>query len=138
MAADTDTDTTGGSGDAASAVKARRANGGAKHGNTIPVPEAQTPSAAGIVGGGNHAPATLTGSFVAGHTTSEDYVRTVKAAYHSWYPRGARQPSTVLLWNPGQLVNIAHYAAYGGDNAPATPQDALPVNAPGGGILVPH
>jgi hypothetical protein len=137
MAADTDTDITGGSGDAASAVKARRANGATKHA-TATAPEAQTPSAAGIVGGGNHAPATLTGSFVAGHTTSEDYVRTVKAAYHSWYPRGARQPSTVLLWNAGQLVNIAHYKAYGGDDAPATSQDATPVNEPGGGIVVAH
>lgn len=111
---------------------------GAKHSGTTPQPEAQTPSAAGIVNGPGHGTATLTGSFVAGHTTSEDYVRTVRAAYHSWYPRGARQPSTVLLWNPGQLVNIAHYRAYGGGDAPATPTDAQPVNSPGGGITVVH
>lgn len=82
-------------------------------------------------------PATLVGSFVAGHTTSGDYVVAKNDAYRSWYPRGARQASTVRLWARGQLVHRDFYAQHGGDGAPATPAEAKPENEPGGGLPVP-
>lgn len=124
MADDTASDTVS----AADAVKARR---GGKP--SAPAPRSGPPSQVGIP---STAPAqqTLVGSFVAGATTSEDYVRAVTPAFHSWYPRGARQPSTVLLWNAGQLVERSHYELHGGDAAPAVPEAAVPVNEPGGGI----
>lgn len=78
--------------------------------------------------------ATLTGSFIAGHTATADYVIATADAYEASYPRGAMQPTCVKLWSRGQQVHKTHYAAHGGANAAATPATAKPVNAPGGGI----
>jgi hypothetical protein len=80
-------------------------------------------------------PHTLTGSFVAGHITSADYVAAKADGYYSWHPQGCQQPSCRMLWNAGQLVLRSVYAAYGGDAAPATPLAAVPVNEAGGGLL---
>lgn len=66
-----------------------------------------------------------------------DYVTTTAPAYHCFYPRGARQPSTVLLWNAGQRVRADHYRAHGGAGAPARAADARPTNTPGGGLTMP-
>lgn len=78
--------------------------------------------------------ATLTGSFIAGHTATADYVIATADAYEASYPRGAMQPSCVKLWSRGQQVHKTYYAAHGGANAASTPATAQPINAPGGGI----
>lgn len=78
---------------------------------------------------------TLTGSWIAGHTTSADYAPAKDDAYYSWYPEGCQQPSCRKLWNRGQHVLRSVYARYGGDDAPNTPETAMPVNEPGGGLL---
>lgn len=120
-------------------MKARRSNSAngasaTRHSaRTVDTLETRTPREAGLPSDA-FAPQTLTGSFVAGHTTSEDYVVATKPGYHSWYPYGARQPSLVLLWSAGQMVQRDHYDAHGGDDCAATPQDAQPTNEPGGGV----
>lgn len=78
--------------------------------------------------------AVITGSFVAGHTASADYVIASGDAYEAFYPRGANQPSCVRLWTRGAQVHKTYYAQHGGDKAPSKPSDAVPVNEPGGGI----
>jgi hypothetical protein len=81
------------------------------------------------------APHTLTGSWVAGHVTSADYTVAKDHAYLTWYPEGCQQPSTRLLWTRGQHVLREYYDRFGGDEAPSTPETAMPVNEPGGGLL---
>lgn len=116
--------------DPANTVKARRAT--AKTAPAEPPPASTSPL--GVVSDSPRAPATLVGSFVAGHTSDEGYVRTSKAAYRSFYPRGCQQPTTQLLWNRGQLVHRRYFEEHGGEAAPATPLEAVPVNSPGGGL----
>ena len=78
---------------------------------------------------------TLTGSWIAGHTTSADYTVAKDEGYYTWYPEGCQQPSTRLLWTRGQHVLREYYDRYGGDDTPNTPETALPVNEPLGGLL---
>jgi hypothetical protein len=120
--------------DAASAVKSRRV---AKPRATTSEEAAPPPRSSTMnlgVTSDSIGAATLTGSFVAGHTASADYVQAADDAYEAWYPRGANQPSCVQLWSRGQQVHREYYAAHGGDDAPTTAASAQPINEPGGGI----
>lgn len=81
------------------------------------------------------APHTLTGSWVAGHVSSADYVVAKDHAYLTWYPEGCRQTSTRLLWTRGQHVLREYYDRFGGDDTPNEPHLAMPVNEPGGGLF---
>lgn len=129
-------------GDAAATVRARRANAPKKTSPQAVLAttdgdstEKNTPLE---VTGYPASPAhTLTGSWVAGHITSADYVPAKADGYYAWYPDGCLQPSCRKVWNAGQMVLRSVYAAHGGDQAPRTPQDAHPANAPGGGVGVP-
>lgn len=126
--------------DAAASVKARRAGTARKPQAVLgtpggdPAPDPGRPP--GVTGDAPSPAHTLVGSFVAGHITSADYVAARADGYYSWYPRGCRQPSTRLLWSAGQHVLRDYYNSHGGDDAPTTAREALPVNEPGGGITV--
>jgi hypothetical protein len=130
---------------AAAAVKARRAaTPNTRRTRTEPEPEplagAASPTgdrSVGLTSDSPRPPGVLTGSFIAGHTTSSDYIIAPSDAYTSWYPRGAQQPSTVRLWSRGQQVHRDYYAQHGGDGAARTPADAKPTNEPGGGVPLP-
>jgi hypothetical protein len=126
--------------DAASAVKSRRA---ATHstkprsttsGEAVANAEPRLSTADLGVTSDSIGAATLTGSFIAGHTASADYVIAPADGFEAFYPRGAMQPSCTKLWSRGQQVHKAHYAAHGGASAAPTPSAAKPVNEPGGGI----
>jgi hypothetical protein len=127
--------------DAASAVKSRRA---ATHTTTKPRSTTSGEAVANVeprlttadlgVTSDSIGAATLTGSFVAGHTASADYILASDDGYEAFYPRGAHQPSCTKLWSRGQQVHKTYYAEHGGANAAATPADAKPINKPGGGI----
>jgi hypothetical protein len=129
---------------AVASVKARRA--ATPHKRTRTHHEDEQPPAAAVPTGSRSVgltsdsprpPGVLTGSFVAGHTTSADYIIAPADAFTSWYPRGAKQPTCTRLWTRGSQVHRDYYAQHGGDNAPATPADAKPTNEPGGGLALP-
>jgi hypothetical protein len=127
--------------DAASAVRSRRA---ATHTTTKPRSTTSGEAVANVeprlstadlgVTSDSIGAATLTGSFVAGHTASADYVIAPDDGYEAFYPRGAHQPSCTKLWSRGQQVHKTYYAEHGGASAATTPGDAKPINRPGGGI----
>lgn len=86
-------------------------------------------------------PATVVGSFVTegvASSTAGEYATPQTDGYYSSYPRGARQPTTVLAWKAGQLVRRDVYERYGGANAASTPAEARPVNDVADGLVVPH
>lgn len=128
---------------AAASVKARRA---ATPSRTRTRTEEPPPGAAvttgdrsvGLTSDSPRPPGVLTGSFIAGHTTSADYIIAPRDAYTSWYPRGAQQPTCTRLWTRGSQVHRDYYAQHGGDNAPTTPAEAKPTNEPGGGLALPN
>jgi hypothetical protein len=129
---------------AAATVKARRAATPSKRTARTTTEEPPLTAAVptgdrsvGLTSDSPRPPGVLTGSFIAGHTTSADYVIAPADAYTSWYPRGAQQPTTTRLWSRGSQVHKDYYAQYGGDQAPATPAEAKPTNEPGGGLKLP-
>ena len=122
--------------DAASAVKARRAAKprATTSSEAVEHPEPRLTTADMGVTSDSIGAATLTGSFIAGHTASADYVIAPADGYESFYPRGAHQASCVKLWSVGQQVHKTYFNQHGGVKAATRAADCVPVNEPGGGI----
>ena len=138
--------------DAASQVKARRSRG-TPRGAAEPVPPDPAPvdsspgvpampsASSGISHHSLGGPATVVSSFVSEGVPASvagNYVVPDQPGFYSFYPRGARQPSTVRVWNAGQQVRRDVYERYGGPNTPSRPENAQPINEVADGLVVQH
>lgn len=86
-------------------------------------------------------PVNMVGSFTSEGVTygaDGDYVIAEQPGYYAYYEHNARQPTVILAWPKGGRVRRDYYQRYGGPNAASTPQAAVPINEPGGGITVPR